>query len=57
MDILLPEAYMEAVEETGIDPIDRPEVDVEQFGKGQTLKFKAKVMVKPEVQLRRIQRH
>jgi trigger factor len=51
LDIILPEAYVQAVEETGISPVDRPEVDVEQFGKGQTLKFKAKVAVKPEVKL------
>jgi trigger factor len=51
LDFILPEAYVQAVEETGIDPVDRPEVDVEQFGKGQVLKFKAKVVVKPEVTL------
>jgi trigger factor len=51
LDILLPEVYVEAVEEAGIEPVDRPEVDVEQFGKGQVLKFKAKVIVKPEVSL------
>lgn len=51
LDILLPEAYMEAVAETGITPVDRPEVDVQQIGKGQELKFTAKVTVKPEVQL------
>jgi len=51
LDLLLPEAYMQAVEETGIEPIDRPEVDVEDFGKGKTLKFKATVQVKPEVEL------
>lgn len=51
LDIIVPEAYVDAVRETGIEPVDRPELDVEQFGKGQTLKFKAKVMVKPEVQL------
>ncbi|OWR30128.1 trigger factor [Saccharibacillus sp. O23] len=51
IDILLPEAYSEAVEEAGIFPVDRPEIDIEQFGKGQTLKFKAKVIVKPEVKL------
>lgn len=51
LDIILPEAYMSAVQETGIQPVDRPEVDVEQFGKGQTLKFKAKVTVRPEVEL------
>ncbi|GAA4842187.1 trigger factor [Paenibacillus vulneris] len=51
LDIVVPEAYVEAVNETGITPVDRPEVDVEQFGKGQALKFKAKVIVKPEVEL------
>jgi trigger factor len=51
LDILLPEAYMQAVKETGIDPIDRPEVDVQQMAKGQPLQFTATVEVKPEVQL------
>lgn len=51
LDILLPEAYIQAVKETGIEPIDRPEVDIEEIGKGQALKFKAKVEVKPEVSL------
>jgi trigger factor len=51
LDILLPVAYGEAVKETGIEPVDRPEVDVEQIGKGQPLIFKATVTVKPEVKL------
>ncbi|GIP39165.1 trigger factor [Paenibacillus sp. J31TS4] len=51
LDILLPEAYIEAVDEAGIEPIDRPEVDVQQLAKGQALKFTAKVDVKPEVEL------
>lgn len=51
IDILLPGAYSEAVEQTGIIPVDRPEVDVEQFGRGQAFIFKAKVTVKPEVKL------
>ncbi|TVY11872.1 trigger factor [Paenibacillus cremeus] len=51
LDIIVPDAYMAAVRETSIEPVDRPEVDVEQFGKGQVLKFKAKVVVKPEVEL------
>ncbi|MGO4276388.1 trigger factor family protein, partial [Paenibacillus sp. TAF58] len=51
LDIILPEVYVEAIEEVKIEPVDRPEVDVEQFGKGQVLKFKAKVTVKPEVSL------
>jgi trigger factor len=51
IDILLPEAYTNAVRETAIEPVDRPEIDVEQFAKGQSFKFKAKVIVKPEVTL------
>jgi trigger factor len=51
LDILLPEAYTQAVRETEINPIDRPEVDVLQMEKGQPLKFTAKVEVRPEVQL------
>ncbi|OBZ09800.1 trigger factor [Bacillus sp. FJAT-27264] len=51
IDILLPEAYGEAVEQTDIFPVDRPEVDIEQFAKGQSFIFKAKITVKPEVVL------
>ncbi|PFH86474.1 trigger factor [Bacillus sp. AFS088145] len=51
LDVLLPEAYSKAVVEVGIEPVDRPEVDVEQMEKGKTLIFKAKVTVKPEVKL------
>ncbi len=51
VDIILPEAYSNAVEETGINPVDRPEVDVEQIEKGKNLIFTAKVTVKPEVEL------
>ncbi|BFH12355.1 trigger factor [Paenibacillus melissococcoides] len=51
IDIMLPEAYTQAVKETDIKPVDQPEVEVEQIGKGQTFKFKAKVTVKPEVKL------
>lgn len=51
IDILLPEAYSVAVKENDIEPVDRPEIDVTQFAKGQPFKFKAKVIVKPEVKL------
>jgi trigger factor len=51
LDILLPEAYGSAIDETGIEPIDRPEIDVEQMEKGKELIFKATVQVKPEVTL------
>ncbi|TMU85737.1 trigger factor [Bacillus sp. BHET2] len=51
LDFILPEAYAKAIEETGIDPIDRPEIDVEQMEQGKDLVFTAKVQVKPEVKL------
>lgn len=51
LDILLPVAYGQAVREAGIEPVDRPEVDVEKMGKGENLVFKATVTVKPEVKL------
>ncbi len=51
IDILLPDAYAQAVEESGIFPVDRPEIDVETIGKNEVLIFKATVTVKPEVKL------
>ncbi|TLS53493.1 trigger factor [Paenibacillus antri] len=51
IDIILPEAYTYALQETGIEPIDRPEVDIEKFAKNEPMKLTAKVQVKPEVQL------
>lgn len=51
LDILLPEAYGDAIDEAGIEPVDRPEIDIEQMEKGKDLIFKATVIVKPEVKL------
>ena len=51
IDLMLPEAYTTAIEETGIEPVDRPEIDVEQMEKGKTFIFTAKVTLKPEVKL------
>ncbi|MBZ5749428.1 MULTISPECIES: trigger factor [Metabacillus] len=51
LDIILPTVYPNAIDEAGIDPVDRPEIDVEQIEKGKNLIFTAKVTVKPEVKL------
>jgi trigger factor len=51
LDILLPETYEEAVKETGIEPVDRPEIEIEQLEKGKSFIYKATVTVKPEVKL------
>jgi len=51
LDILLPKAYQEAVQEQEVEPIDQPKVDVIQMEQGQPLIFKATVEVLPEVKL------
>ncbi len=51
VEYLLPTAYDEAVREAGIEPVDRPEIDIVQVEVDKPLVFKAKVTVKPEVQL------
>ncbi|MGK7377919.1 trigger factor [Planococcus sp. 1R117A] len=51
LDFILPDAYANAVEEAGLNPVDRPEIDIETMEKNKPLVFTAKVTVKPEVQL------
>ncbi|ULG71249.1 trigger factor [Macrococcus brunensis] len=51
LDFILPDAYANAVEEAGINPVDRPEIDIEQMEKDKELIFTAKVTVEPEVKL------
>ncbi|GBF34914.1 cell division trigger factor [Desulfocucumis palustris] len=51
MEIVLPEAYMKAVEDTGIEPVSQPELEMVQAEEGKPVVFKAKVVVKPEVKL------
>ncbi len=46
-----PAAYEAAVEELGLEPVDRPEIDVEDIGSGKALVFTATVTCKPEVVL------
>ncbi|MFC4801001.1 trigger factor [Neobacillus sp. GCM10023253] len=52
LDFIFPDAYMTAIDETGIEPIAQPEnvdFDLEQMGKDKDFTFKATVQVKPEV--------
>jgi len=51
VDIVLPDAYVKAVEESGIDPIDQPSIDIKEIERGKALVFTADVTVKPEVKL------
>lgn len=51
INIICPDAYDQAIEENDLHPVDKPEIDIKQIGKGQTFIFTAKVTVKPEVEL------
>ena len=48
---IMPKAYADALEETKLDVVSRPEVDVTQIGKGENFIFTVSVAVKPEVTL------
>lgn len=51
INIVCSEAYDKAVEENDIHPVDRPDIDIKQIGKGKNLIFVADVTVRPEVTL------
>jgi trigger factor len=51
LEILLAEAYEEAIKETAVEPINKPEIDVVQLEEGKPFIFDAKVEVLPEVKL------
>ncbi len=52
IDLIVPEAYLKAVEDTGIEPIEQPKIEIEeQVEEGKPVKLKATVQVKPEVKL------
>ena len=48
---LMPDAYEKAVEESGLDIVSRPEIDIVQIESGKEFIFTAKVAVKPEITL------
>lgn len=50
-NIVCPEAYDDAVREKGLEPVDKPEIDIKQIENGKPLIFTAKVTVKPQVKL------
>ncbi len=48
---IIPEAYANAADESGLEIVSQPEIDVTQIEKGQPFIFTATVAVKPEVTL------
>ena len=52
VNIVLPDAYDNAVKENNIFPVDQPEIDIKgEIEKGKDITFTAKVTVKPEFEL------
>lgn len=51
LDIVLPEAYRNAIDAVEITPIEQPEVDIEEIERGKDVVLTAKVQVEPEVKL------
>ncbi len=48
---IIPDAYSKAADESGLEIVSQPEIDVTQIEKGKSFIFTAKVAVKPEVTL------
>ncbi|KJS19354.1 MAG: trigger factor [Clostridiaceae bacterium BRH_c20a] len=53
VDFIMPKAYIEALDtlEEGIEPVGKPEIDIVQLEANKPFIFKAKVEIKPEVEL------
>ncbi len=49
---LVPDAYSQAVDQAGVRPIARPQIDVKEVEEGKPLRFVATVDLVPEVHLR-----
>ena len=48
---IIPEAYAKAAEESGLEIVSQPDIDIVQIEKGKVFIFTAEVAVKPEVTL------
>ena len=50
-DAIFPEIYQAALKEHNVEVVDRPELDVQEIGRGKELKFTGEVFVRPDVEL------
>lgn len=51
LELVFPDAYEAAVKEFELQPVDRPELDVQEIGAGKDLHFTCEVFVRPDVAL------
>ena len=50
-ELIFPDAYEAAIKEYDLHPVDRPQIDLDEIGAGQDLKFHLEVFVRPDVTL------
>ena len=50
-DAIFPEIYQAGLKEHNVEVVDRPELDVQEIGRGKELKFTVEVFVRPDVEL------
>ena len=50
-DAIFPEIYQAALIEHNVEVVDRPELEVQEMGRGKELKFTVEVFVRPDVEL------
>lgn len=48
---LAPVSYVSAIDQAELEPLEKPELDILEFGEGQGLKYRATVLVKPEAKV------
>lgn len=51
INVVVPEPYGAALDQFSLEPVDRPDLDIIEIGKGKDLVVTATVTVKPEVKL------
>ena len=51
INLIFPDAYEAAIKEYDLTPVDQPEYDLEEIGRGQDVKLNVEVYVKPDVTL------
>lgn len=51
VELVVPDAYQQALQDTGVEPVAPPELEVVQLEDGKPFVFKARIVVKPEVKL------
>ncbi|HNW85925.1 MAG TPA: trigger factor [Candidatus Limiplasma sp.] len=51
LELLFPDAYMEAIQKEDLHPVSQPELSVDAINKGEDVAFSCEVFVQPEVKL------